>query len=194
MIRTTQSFKALFILLIFAFASCSSNDNGGNQDPTNDNNDNNNNNGGTEVVATIETEADGQIDYAYDFILDSMRPKIRHESHDGKDLFFFSSKNGDFSIGMRVFIDGEGEYTLEAESPYEDLSLIRDEDEGHNNDTVFKIDDNFEDDQATLTITSLTEDHIKATFSATLYNSSTGEKATLTNGKIDTDIIRVDFD
>lgn len=185
-------FKIIAFLLLtsFTFTSCSSDDDGENQDSDNDNN---GTNGGTDIVATIETEADGQIDYGHDFPDISMsKPKIRHES-DG-DIFYFTSKDGDFRIGMRVVIDGEGEYTAEAASYQEmRISLTR-EDEGENNDTVFRVDDQSEEGQATLTITSLTENHLKATFSAILYQTDTGEKATLANGKIDTEITRIDFD
>lgn len=147
---------------------------------------------GTNIVALIETEADGQVEYAYDFPNIAMsKPKLRKEKTGQK--FYFNAGSGKYSIGMQVVIDGEGEYTSETAKAHEmSITLIRKNAEDKD-DTVFKVDDKTHKGQATLRITSLSKNHITATFSATLYDPATGEEASLKNGKIDTEIQRLNM-
>lgn len=196
--KTIQlKFKTLLFLLLigFAFASCSSDDNSspgqggdnGNGNGNGNNNGNGNGTNGSDIVATIETDQDGKIDFEDNF--DSLLPYLKAKN-EGKWEFGLNAKDEGYRLVIIGIIDGEGEYTFDIEEENNDfLDFFISRASGTE---IFNPAGDFGDGsigEATLTITSLTEDHIKAEFSGVLYTDA-DKKATITNGKIDSDIDR----
>lgn len=181
------NFKSYIVFLLFAamLTGCSSDDDStspdqGNDDPAGEN----------DIVATIETENDGTVEFGYDFPdTKLLKPSLKQESGTEVYSFGLSATSGKYNLTIIGSIDGEGEYSLlDGSSTGVTINLNRDGDD----DGAFSpvgIQDAIKG-KANLHITSLTQNHIKATFSATLYHMSTGEKATISNGELDSEITR----
>lgn len=195
--KTQFKFRQITILLaglcLLFFTACGKKDK---TDP--DNNDNNT--GGKDMVATIAFESGDIIDFGYTFPdINLIKPTISHEKEsDGSDgyLLTVSGIMGGSTISIIGVINNkEGSYSYT-----EDFD--EDEDETGVNIWLHTIDgDDIESflpfrisdetmGSANITITSLTKNHIKATFSATLYSQKTGKKVTIKGGKIDSKLYR----
>lgn len=189
--KTYLNFKTLLLLILvgFAFSSCSSDD-----DSMLDQDDNT---GGKDMVANIAFESGDKIDFGYTFPnMNLTKPTITHEKGSNRSVLTISGIMGIYGISIiGVINDKKGNYSYR-----EDFDEDGDETgvmiwlhtmKGDDMESFmpFKMSDETMG-SAKVNITSLTKNHIKATFSATLYSQKSGEKVIIKDGKINSGLYR----
>ncbi len=149
-------------------------------------------------MATIEFESGDKIDFKHNFTL--FKPTVTHEGEAEQVAFAVAATAGSYGISIiSVIDDGPGTYSYDEnfdEDGNKEGALIQFSNYEENNVETFVP---FYLPEKTmgktkLTITSLTKDHVKATFSATLYNINTGEKVIIKDGKLNSKINRKEID
>jgi len=193
--KTIQiKFKTLLLLLLvgWAFTSCSKED-----DSITDPDENS---GGKDMVATIALESGNEIDFGSNFSnITGAKPTLIHEKGSDQSVLAIAGIMGNRSITITALINGEGDYSYTENFDEDDnetgatISFSRLKDDDMEFFAPFNLSDGTMG-TVKLTITSLAENHIKATFSATLFSVKTSEKVTIKDGKIDSELDRREID
>lgn len=184
-------FKSILILLIIGFSlgSCSSDNDATIKDNT----------GGKDMVATVAFESQDPIEFGYNFPnFNIAKPSIVSEKGSDQSILLISGTMDNYSIGITAVIDGKGDYSYiegfdeEGNETAASITLNISSEDELDTFVPFRMSDETIG-SVKLSITTLTEDKIKASFSATLYSYTTGEKVVIKNGKVDSRLFRKEF-